>query len=153
MIEAIRKLFVELITDSITVKTIDTDTVRLAIASLLCEVSDADYEKDNRVADARSRILQQLLNLDPQSVDDLLERAEHFREGSVSVYEYTSKLRNVDDHQKLVLIDALWEVAYADGKVDEHEEAIIEKVAKQIYIDEEDLEKSKLTAQIHYEKK
>lgn len=153
MFEAIHKLFTELVTDSIKVKTIETDTVRLAIASLLCEVSAADYEKDHREEDAKSRILQQMLNLDPKGADELLERAEEYCKGSVSVYEYTSKLRSVSDAQRLVLIDALWQVAYADGQLDEHEEALIKKIAGLIYIDPEDYEKSKLTAQIHYEKK
>ncbi len=153
MFEAIHKLFNELISDSIKVKTIESDTVKLAIASLLCEVSAADYEKDNREEDAKSRILQQMLNLDPKGADELLERAEEYCKGSVSVYEYTSKLRSVSDEQRLVLIDALWQVAYADGKLDEHEEALIKRISDLIYIDDEDYEKSKLTAQLHYEKK
>lgn len=149
MFKAIHNLFNELVSDSVNVKTVDVDTIQLAMASLLCEVANADYEQDPREEAAKLHLLQELMDLGPQQAAKLLERAKSYCKRAVSVYEFTSKLRVSDYQNRIVLIEAMWQVAYADGEIDRHEEALIRKVADLTYVEHKDFIRAKHAAEMH----
>ncbi|MFT5759652.1 MAG: putative tellurite resistance protein B-like protein [Alteromonadaceae bacterium] len=149
MFKALHNLFTELVSDSINVKTVDVDTIHLAMASLLCEVANADYEQDPREEAAKLHLLQQLFDIGPQKAVELLERAKAYCKRAVSVYEFTSKLRDSDYQHRIVLIEAMWQVAYADGEIDRHEEALIRKVADLTYVEHKDFIRAKHAAEMH----
>lgn len=149
MFKALHNLFTELVSDSITVKTVDVDTIQLAMASLLCEVANADYEQDPREDAAKLHLLQELLDISPKKAVKLLERAKSYCKRSVSVYEFTSKLRDSDYQKRIVMIEAMWQVAYADGEIDRHEEALIRKVADLTYVAHKDFIRAKHAAEMH----
>ena len=146
MFKALHNLFTELVSDSINVKTVDVDTIHLAMASLLCEVANADYEQDPREEAAKLHLLQQLFDIGPQKAVELLERAKSYCKRAVSVYEFTSKLRDSDYQHRIVLIEAMWQVAYADGNLDKYEEHLIRQVAELAFVPHSDYIKCKLAA-------
>jgi len=49
--------------------------------------------------------------------------------------------------QRYQLIEAMWQIAYADKVIDPQEEAVIRQVAELIYVDHSEFIRAKLSAQ------
>ncbi|MDD1791560.1 TerB family tellurite resistance protein [Enterovibrio makurazakiensis] len=118
-----------------------------AMAGLLCEVADADNELDPREEAAKTRLLAALLNIDETAASALVNDAKVDSSNSVSLYDYTDKLRQLEQPQRFDLIKAMWGVAYADGKLDPLEDSVIRKTAELLYLDHAMFIKAKLEAQ------
>ncbi|PME53241.1 TerB family tellurite resistance protein [Vibrio lentus] len=117
----------------------------VAIASLLCEVAGADHQINESERVAKLQLLQRLLDLDEEQAKVLLEQAEPKVEQSVSLYDFTSQLRDLSQPVRIDLIKAMWEVAHADGEIDPLEDSVIRKTAELLYVDHKDFIKSKLS--------
>lgn len=116
----------------------------IAVASLLCEVAGADHQINNSERVAKLQLLQRLLDLDEEQAKALLEQAEPKVEQSVSLYDFTSQLRDLSQAVRIDLIKAMWEVAHADGEIDPIEDSVIRKTAELLYVDHSDFIKTKL---------
>lgn len=116
----------------------------VAIASLLCEVAGADHQINESERVAKLQLLQRLLDLDEEQAKVLLEQAEPKVEQSVSLYDFTSQLRDLSQPVRIDLIKAMWEVAHADGEIDPIEDSVIRKTAELLYVDHSDFIKTKL---------
>jgi len=116
----------------------------LAIVCLLCEVCVADHESDSKEETAIINTLQKLLNIDADNASTLLQEGMKEVSTSNSVFDFTSQLGELDSDARIDLIKAMWEVAYADGHLDEMEEALIRKVASLLYVNHSDFIKTKL---------
>lgn len=81
----------------------------IAIASLLCEVAGADHQINESERVAKLQLLQRLLNLDEEQAKVLLAQAEPKVEQSVSLYDFTSQLRDLSQPVRIDLIKAMWE--------------------------------------------
>ena len=116
----------------------------VAIASLLCEVAGADHQINESERVAKLQLLQRLLGLDEEQAKVLLAQAEPKVEQSVSLYDFTSQLRDLSQPVRIDLIKAMWEVAHADGEIDPIEDSVIRKTAELLYVDHSDVIKTKL---------
>ena len=76
--------------------------------------------------------------------DEILYIIETYSKNSVSFHEFISDINNdFSKEEKLSLISFLWDVAYADSKLDVDEERLIRRVADLIRIKAVDVLKSK----------
>lgn len=66
---------------------------------------------------------------------EILKIIESYSKNSVSFYEFIADINNeFSKDEKLSLISFLWEVAYADSKLDVDEERLIRRIAELIKI-------------------
>jgi uncharacterized tellurite resistance protein B-like protein len=117
----------------------------LAIVCLLCEVCVADKNTSKEEEAAIIRSLEKLVNIEKEKASELLKFGMKEITTSTSVFDFTSQLGDLDSEARIDLIKAMWEVAYADGHLDEMEEALIRKVASLIYVNHSDFIRTKLT--------
>jgi len=146
MFKTLHNLFKQLTNEAASTNAIDTRDFELSMAALLCEVASADNIKTEKESIAKSHQLSLLLDIDIEKADELLIIAQTNSEEAVSIYEFTSKLRNAEYKHRHILIESMWHVAYADGTIDPYEEALIRQVAELIYITHSDFIKAKLAA-------
>ena len=146
MFSTLRTLFRQVMNESASAGTVDTPTLNLAMASLLCEVANADHERDPREEQAKTQLLIKLLDTTEEQATILLSQAQEQSQKSVSLYEFTNKLRELSQPQRYQLIEAMWQVAYADGVIDPLEEAVIRQVSDLIYLDHPEYIRAKLNA-------
>ena len=147
MFTKLRTLLRQVMNDGTDAGTMDSLSMNLAMASLLCEVANADYAKDPREEQAKVQLLTKLLEVDEQQAQHLLNEGELRSENAVSLYEFTNKLRALEQEARYELVEAMWQVAYADGVIDPMEEAVIRQVAELIYLDHSEFIRAKLSAQ------
>ena len=75
MFTQLRTLFRQVMHEGTDGGAVDTPAMNLAMASLLCEVANADYEIDPREESAKVHQLVNLLDLDESNAKTLLNKA------------------------------------------------------------------------------
>ena len=73
--------------------------------------------------------------LSADEADTLVRLAEEESSQATDYYQFTSLInRHFSAEQKEQVIEHLWEVAYADGRLDAHEEYLVRKVADLVHV-------------------
>ena len=147
MIRTIQEFFQErIITEKKPVVSLER-ALHLATAALLIEISRADFEVADEERIAIEEALTGSFGLTEEETREIIALAENEVDASVSVYEFT---RLVDESftrdQKKHIIGLLWQIAYSDDRLEEHEEYLIRKIAKLLHIDHGDFIAEKLKA-------
>ena len=125
----------------------DNDPRQLASAALLIEVAKADDSFDTRERETLLQTLKDTFALDAQSLEELEELASERSSEAVSLHEFTRQIvETASPDERIALIEQMWRVAYADGRVDKYEEYLIRKVADLIYVAHGDLMRTKHSA-------
>ena len=113
--------------------------LQLAAASLLMEVSRADFNISPEERNLITRAMQDMFNLSANETDELIELAEQEIANATCLYEFT---RLVNDHfdyeEKLKIIHMMWRVAFADLNKDKYEEHIIRRVSDLLHVSHKD---------------
>jgi uncharacterized tellurite resistance protein B-like protein len=109
----------------------DEDDYRLAAVALLVHVANADGRIDLAERRKLQRIIEERFGLDSAGAAKLTAAAEQSDREAVDFYHFTSILkRALNDAGRLKIVEMLWEVAFADGAVDELEENTIWRIAE-----------------------
>nr|WP_298414194.1 TerB family tellurite resistance protein [uncultured Halomonas sp.] len=123
-------------------------TLELATAVLFCEIVRADYQRDPRELELLKLKLQQRFTLDDTAVDELMQLADEEAEQAVDHFQF---VRLVNEHydydDKVILVELMWELAYADDELDAHEEHRIRKLADLLFVRHSDFIRTKLRVQ------
>lgn len=109
--------------------------LQLATAVLLVEVmrSDADLGTAERhaVVDA----LRSKFALADDEIERLIELAQTTARDAHDYHRFTSTLNEVCDMaQKIRIVEYMWQVAYADGRLDAHEQHVMWRVADLLHV-------------------
>lgn len=112
----------------------------LSLAALLVEMMRADFEDQAVEREAVTRILARSCGLDRERAEALLSRGERAADRSVSLYEHTRTLdTELSEEEKFEVIEALWEVAFADGTLDGQEDYLAHRLADLLHVRHSDL--------------
>ena len=117
--------------------------VELIASVLAYEIARAD----GNISELESNLLIEEIKKISKKVNkdekEILQLIELYSEDSVSFYEFIEDInKDFDKENKLSLISFLWEVAYADSRLDLNEERLIRRIADLIMI--KDIEVLKL---------
>jgi uncharacterized tellurite resistance protein B-like protein len=123
----------------------DREPFELATAALLIELARSDFgESPDEVAVIRA-LLQKRFGLAESAVDTLIADAARRADRAVSLHEFTHRLnRELPESDKLAIVEMLWRVSRADGRIDKHEEQLIQRVAGLLHISDRDRVRLKL---------
>ena len=121
--------------------------MRLAAAALLVEVARADFDFDTEEVLALEQVLRRQYELTEEEATLLREEASQRVERSVSLFEFTRTLHErLDERQKSELMGRLWTVAFADGRLDKYEDAMVHKIGELLYVPRSEVIRRKLLA-------
>ena len=121
------------------------DELILATCILLLEVSKSDDSFDDIEKEKILSILKQNFNLNIQQTNFLFKIADKKNDDMISLYEWTAKINELCSYSdKKKLMKFLWDVAYADGRIDKYEDYTIRKISDLLYVKHSDFMKAKL---------
>jgi uncharacterized tellurite resistance protein B-like protein len=113
----------------------DDDALNFATALLLFEVAKADYSLADSEWLSMKTALIEVLGITITMADKLLTTAQKHSETNTSMQPFTRLINDEFDlEQKKKLMRAMWQIAYADGKLDKYEEHYLRKIAELLYI-------------------
>ncbi|WP_310618776.1 tellurite resistance TerB family protein [Flexibacterium corallicola] len=115
------------------------DDTRLAAAALLFHIIAVDGTVEDVEIAALNDTLKQHYHLDDSQTKELIEQAKERDEESVDLYGFTSVLkRELDEQERLTIIEMMWKMVYADGSVHEFEDNTIWRVAELLGVSSRD---------------
>jgi uncharacterized tellurite resistance protein B-like protein len=113
----------------------DEHRLRLATAALLIEMMRMDDDIKDEEREAVVIALQAKFDLSEAETAELVCLAEEEARTATDYFQFTSLInQHFSAAQKQRVIEHLWEVAYADGGLDRHEEHLMRKIADLLYI-------------------
>ncbi|SCZ61155.1 tellurite resistance TerB family protein [Thiohalomonas denitrificans] len=123
----------------------DEHAVHLATAALLFEMARQDETVRPEELDVVADAVQRKFELPKAETEELMAlAAEEVRE-STDYYQFTSLINErFSPEQKVRVVEHLWEVAWADGRVDRYEEHMVRKIAELLYVPHKDFIAAKL---------
>jgi uncharacterized tellurite resistance protein B-like protein len=108
----------------------DDSGYRLAATALLVHVISLDGEPSQVEKNKLHTLLESRFELDPGTADKLIAAAMLVEGEAVDLYHFTSVImRTVNEEGRLRIIEMMWELVYADGKVSEFEENVVWRAA------------------------
>lgn len=122
-------------------------TLQLATAVLLIEVmrSDADCAEEEQAAILN--ILKERFHLPDAELAQLTELGHKTAKAANDLHQFTSLInRELELAEKVRIIEYMWQVAYADGKISAHENHLMRKMADLLYISHGDYITAKMRA-------
>ena len=109
--------------------------LRLAATALMIEVMRVDDEKTEAEINTVIQAAMLKFAIERHEADELMQLATAELREATDYHQFTSLInRGYDLPHKLQIIEFLWQVAYADGRLDMYEEHVIRKVADLIYV-------------------
>ena len=117
----------------------DEESMRLAASALLVETAIMDGRFDDAERATIQRLLGARFSLEVDDAATLVGEAEQVVGESNQLFRFT---KAINDHfspeQRVELMEMLWEVAYADGVLDDYEENLLRRIAGLIYVTDRD---------------
>ena len=108
----------------------DEHALPRAAAVLLLELALADAGIDDSERDVIERAMIERFDLDAAEVKALIDEAARRQRESHSLHEFTHQLRTrLSPDARGELIEWLWKVGFADGRLDRHEEHLVRRLA------------------------
>ena len=109
--------------------------LRLATAVLMIDVARADHVFDEIEFDRILELIQAHFELAPEDTAQLLVAASETAEDSVSAYEFTRILHeHLHEREKARIVSLLWQIAYADGRLDKYENSFVLKISDLLHV-------------------
>jgi uncharacterized tellurite resistance protein B-like protein len=108
----------------------DDTGYRLAATALLVHVISIDGEPTEAEKRKLHGLIESSFGLDLGTADRLIASATLVEGEAVDLYHFTSVImRSVNEAGRLRIIEMMWEVVYADGKVSEFEDNVVWRAA------------------------
>jgi uncharacterized tellurite resistance protein B-like protein len=122
-------------------------TLQLAVAVLLIEVMQSDAECAFDEQATILNILKQRFHLSDAEVAQLTERGQQTSKSAHDLLQFTSLIdHELELPEKVRIIEYLWQVVYADGKISAHENHLMRRLVDLLHISHGDNIAAKMRA-------
>lgn len=144
MLTGIRDFFSGMASASESSEERSTQEIQLATAALLIELARADFAVDEKEWQVIVGALQQTFHLPAETLQELVRLAEEELQEATDLFQFTQLVNQHYSYKdKLMLLENMWQVAFADGRIDKYEDHLIRKVAGLIHVSHADFIKTK----------
>ena len=106
----------------------------MAVASLLIHSAKIDENFTNK----EKKIIQEVLiemGADIKNISKIMEEAENKEKDSNQMLDFTKKIKNIDEEEKKIIIEALWNIIYSDKNADMYETNLMRRLSGLLYLD------------------
>jgi uncharacterized tellurite resistance protein B-like protein len=111
------------------------DQLQIALTALLIEAAYSDDHFDLAEREIIVRLLERRFNLTAPEARSLLASGEAAASEAAELFHFTRIINErLSPGERVELVEMLWEVAYADGALDEYEDSLLRRVGGLIYV-------------------
>jgi uncharacterized tellurite resistance protein B-like protein len=113
----------------------DAHALQLAVAVMMVEVMRADPTLQPGEREAVRAALREQFALGDDEAARLAELAEATARDATDLYTFTSRIdEQFGMEQKIHMIELMWRVAYADGRLSDHERHVMWRIADLLHV-------------------
>ena len=111
----------------------------LAVAALLVEAAHMDRSFDAREREVILDLVAKRFALDAAEAESLLAEAHAAQQQAVDLVRFTRTIKDAfAPEERIELIEMLWEIVYADGRVDPFEANLLRRIGGLIYVSDQE---------------
>ena len=119
--------------------------IRIATCALLLEMSNIDGEFSALERESITSILKRNFDVPDEHATAILEASNEELKGSVDLWQFTNYInQNYSIEDKIRVVEMVWDVVYADGRLDKHEDYLVHKLATLLRLTHKQLIEAKL---------
>jgi uncharacterized tellurite resistance protein B-like protein len=136
MIASIKNFFTQLIEPGANASGVAGErAVQIATAALLLEMMRMDASISAEETATVASALRTRFGLDAAQVEELLALAGAEARQATDYFQFTSLINKAfSAEQKIQMVEYLWQVAFADGHLDAHEQHFMSKITDLLYV-------------------
>jgi uncharacterized tellurite resistance protein B-like protein len=139
MLDGLRQFIADVISPTDEPRDLDDTGYRLAATALLVHVVSLDGEPSENEKRKLHSLIESSFGLDRGTADKLIASATLVEGEAVDLYHFTSVImRSVDDAGRLRIVEMMWELVYADGRVSEFEDNVVWRAADLLAVSSRD---------------
>ena len=119
--------------------------ILVATCALLVEIAQIDKTFTEAEMATVLSILNEKYGLSKEHADALIVEAEKQLEESVDLWQFARLINeNYSNEEKMEIIETLWQIVYVDGKMDQYEQYLMNKMKNLLRISHDQLIDAKL---------
>ena len=119
--------------------------VRLAAAALLFEAAMSDYELGDQERATIQLLVREQFGLDDDDASTLAVLAQQRVRESTGLHGFASLINQYwSEKDRFNLVEQMWRVVYADGRLDDHELHLMRKIQRLLHISQKAFVSAKL---------
>ena len=104
------------------------------IAALLIHAAKIDENYEEKEKEIIKKTLLDLGAIS-SNIDKLILDATIIEENANQILDFTREVKNIDENDKIKIIESLWKIIYSDGNTDMYEANLMRRLAGLLYID------------------
>ncbi len=109
--------------------------IRMATAVLMTEIARADFEYDESEFELLLDLITRHFQVSAEEAAQLANAAGETVEDHVSLHSFTQLLnKSLNASEKERVVSLLWQIAYADGRLDKYEDSLVSRISELLYV-------------------
>jgi uncharacterized tellurite resistance protein B-like protein len=130
MFEGFRKFLSEVVEGGKHPAHFESGDYRLAAAALLVHTAAIDGDMSQARRAQLHAVIKRQFGLDEASTDELVAEATEAEHEAIDLYHFTRALnRSLDEAGRRRIVEMMWEIIYADGRVSEFDSNLVWRAA------------------------
>jgi len=105
------------------------------VAALLIHAAkiDENYSKEEEEI-IKNAILR--IGAKDQDLENIIKEGKEIEENSNQILDFTKEVKNMDEENKIKIIETLWQIIYSNNQADIYETNLMRRLAGLLYIDD-----------------
>ena len=106
----------------------------IAVACLLIHSARID----ENYTDKEKKIIKEAIiemGAEPKEIGKILQDAEEKEKDSNQILDFTREIKNINEEDKKIIIEALWDIIYSDEDADMYETNLMRRLSGLLYLD------------------
>ncbi len=113
----------------------DAHQLTVAATAMMVQLSRVDSNEDEAELRTIVDCAVRSHEVTREEAEEILADALSQADDSTSVYEFTGLINeHLDQQEKQALLESIWRVAFADGRIDKYEEHLIRRMADLLHL-------------------
>ena len=104
------------------------------ICALLIHAAKIDEDYSDKEKQIIKKTLL-LIGVNKEDIENILSKGETIEKDSNQILNFTKKVKNMNEKDKIKIIEALWQIIYSNDKADIYETNLMRRLAGLLYID------------------
>ena len=104
------------------------------IAALLVHAAKIDENYTNHEEEIIKKTILEISNED-LNLEEIIENAKNIEKDSNQILDFTKKVKNTSDENKIKIVESLWKIIYSNKEADLYETNLMRRLAGLLYID------------------
>ena len=106
------------------------------VVALLIHVAKIDQDfttKESKII--QNTILEMGMGANKTNIEKIMQKGNEMEKNSNQILDFTKKVKNMNENNKIKIVESLWKIIYSDKEADIYEPNLMRRLAGLLYID------------------